>query len=449
MSSNTSVSQIVRSSMEAIAYQGSTSGLFRDLTAAFQTCIDNSIKDQKSFMALNMGEIVRMHTGMAIQFKLDPEVGLVNACAMPILLDPNSPLLQLYKDLGYAFALDAYTTTHEKILPLTNSLRGSIDLKRGRVTGVLTKIPTDIMIGSGLWLTARLTAEECAAACIHEIGHVFTYFESLLWATTTNITLTSAKRDINRMPDGDMRIKLVFEVAQALQVKIDKAERLADPKLSDSEFQAIFLAAMGSERARTGAGSGNYDLRSSEVVADQFAARHGAGRQIISGLYKMHKQVNDPVTRPVWLHYFGEVRKLLATTGVVAFLFAANPIAGVIAIAMVGLSALAYVSGANPELKIYDDPQERFARIRKDLVQSLKTIRFDPKERAVLLRDIEEIDEIIKTIHNKRTLMNMLWIYVSGERRRQFNQMKFEQELESLVNNDVFVNAAKLQTLNA
>ncbi len=445
MSSSQNYRTIAREAMEAIGYQGTASLLFRDLTAAFQSCIDQRIVEQKPFIALGLGDIVFRHTGMAIQFKLEMQPGLVNASAMPIFLDANSPFTQLFRQLGYGFAIENWTTTHEKILPICRDLRGMIDLKKGRVSGVFSKITTDINMGSGLWLVANLTAQEIAAICIHEIGHVFTYFESLLWTTTTNITLMTAKADINKMPSKEERVKLVFEVAEYMQVKLDDAEKLADPGLADVKFHTIFLAAKADPNVRSASGSLNYDLRSSEVVADQFATRHGAGRYVVSGLHKLEMMMSSPEVRPVWNHYIGEVTKLLVM--VVPGIFA-GPFAP-IWIALVGLVALSYVSTANPELKIYDDPQERFVRIKHDLIQSLKTQRYNPKERDVLLRDIQEIDEIVKTMHNKRTMMNMLWIIVTSERRKQYNQMKIEQELEKLVDNDIFVRAAQLQSLQA
>lgn len=449
MSSNKNYKTIAKEALEAIAYQGSASLLFRDLTAAFQACIDQRIVDQKPFIALGLGDIVFRHTGLAIQFKLDMRPGLVNACAMPIILDGNSPFTQLMRQLGYGFAIDNWTTTHEKILPLSRDLRGMIDLKKGRVSGVFSKIPTEIQMGSGLWLVAGLTAAEVAAICIHEIGHVFTYFEALLWTTTTNITLQCAKMDINKMPNAEHRLKLVFEVAEFMQVKLDDAEKLADPQLADVKFYTIFLAAKADGNVRSSAGNLGYDMRSSEVVADQFAARHGSGRALATAMYKMSVLYDDAAVKPVWFHYITETKKILTAAGMVVGAGMIAAPAGVVIGLLWVFGALLYISGANPELKIYDDPKERLLRIKHDLVQSLKTQRYNPKERDVLLRDIQEIEDIIKTMNGSRTMMNMLWIYAGSERRKQYNQMKIEQELEKLVDNDIFVRAAQLQSLQA
>jgi hypothetical protein len=436
MASSTSTRGIIQDSLEAIAYQPK-SGLFRDLTLAFQRCVDEQIADQKTFLSLGLGDIVFRHTGLIVQFKLDPSQGAVNAQVMPVFLDPDSPLMQAYKRLGLGDLVDSITVTHDRILPLCRELTGSIDLGRSKVSGVFSKLPTDALLGSGLWLSAGLTAEEIAAVTIHEIGHVFTYFEALTTSVTTNVTLACAKRDINLMTDQVHRLELVYEVANYLKVKLDKPDSLADPALSDVTFQSVFLAAQGGDSVPSSAGSGTYDLRNSEVVADQFATRHGASRALAGGLFKIMR--GSEADRSMAVHIISETIRLGVRIGIASI----NPAFT----AIMGLSALAYLTFADPELKQYDDPRERLERIRSDLVQVLKTRRFDAKVRTTLLADIEVVESFAQQLHNHRTFFNWLWIWVGSNRRRQFRQMRFEQELEKMVNNDIFVKAAKLQSM--
>lgn len=441
MAAPKSTQEILRASMEAVAYQ-SKSGLYRELTAAFQKCIDNQITDQRSFGALGLGAIIQRYTGMAIQVILDPTPGVINAMALPVILDGNSPLLAPYKDMGLAMQVDAGKVTHEKILPITRDLRGTIDLTAGRVSGVLSKLPTEIYLSVGLWYGSPLTAEEIAAITIHEIGHVFTGFETLLYSTTTNITLASAKRDINALESQEARIELVFEVAQVLGLKpAEVSAKWTDPSLDDGAFQALFLAAVGHHESISSAGAGRYDLRSSEVMADQFAVRHGAGRALATGLFKMGGSPARSSVASTTIHTVKEARKLATVALGLASPFAVPVLIGTV------LLVVGYLTFADPEFKIYDDPAERIERIRKDLIQNLKTQRMNPKIRDVLLRDIEDVEAAGKQLHDHRTLLNWLWIWVGSNRRRQYNQMRLEQELEKMVNNDIFVKAAKLQSM--
>lgn len=437
---------IMKASLEAIAYQG-VSGLFRDLTLCMQRVIDEKIDNQLSFMKLNLGAIVFKHTGLAIQFKLDPEPGLIDVCTMPILLDPNSPFLQVFKDLNLSRYTDAVMTTHEKIIPVCKNMRGSIDLNKSRVSGVFSSIPTEILLGSGLWSVLKLNAQEIAAILLHEIGHIFTYFEALTHTATANITLMSAKRDINRMENQEERVKLVFEVAKFLDANIEDVEKLTDPKLNDFQFNAIFLAAIGSSKSISYTDTRVYNQRSAEVVADQFATRHGAGVALMSASSKVDLTASKDVTKPIWLSFISDVLTTLVTVGATVGALATGSILGIGIGSLAVLMAMGYLALANPELRIYDDPAERLERIRKDTIQTLKSNIFNQKVRDKLLSDLEEMKEIAKPFKDYRSLANMLWIYIGSSRRRQYKQMRFEQELEKLVNNEIFVKAAQLQSL--
>lgn len=438
-----SASSIYRDSLEAIAYQGKTSPLYRDLTFAFQRCIDERIISNNKFGALGIDDIIFRHTGIKAEVKLDPSRGLINACAYPIILDSSNPFTQMWHELGYTAHVDDWTHTQKRILPFTRDLKGSIDLGKSRVTGVFSKIPTQIYMGDGLWTNTTMTAAEIAAICLHEIGHVFTFFEMLLHTTTTNLTLMCAKRDINRAPNKEERLKLVFEVANVLGARVDNAEKLADPRTQDADFIAIYLSAIsnGSINSTTAAGA-KYDLRSSEVAADQWANRHGAGLALTMGLAKLPGYSSYKM--PIFAHAAVDILMLTARIAMMVFSATAAPIM----VALAGMWVLGWLAVGDPEFRIYDDPAERLHRIRKDIVQILKSNIHDKKVRAALLQDLNEIDPFIAQYKDYRSIMNRLWIFVGSNRRAQYKQMRLEQELESISNNNLFVAAAKLQQLN-
>jgi hypothetical protein len=182
------------------------------------------------------------------------------------------------------------------------------------------------------------------------------------------------------------------------------------------------------------------------VVADQFANRHGAGRALVTALAKLFRESPDSYTRPIWLSFIFDVLKIIFYTGVISFAAISNPLSISLWIA-IGSMVIGYLAVSNPELRIYDDPAERLERIRKDTIQTLKSNIFNQKVRNKLLADLEEMKEIAKPFKDYRSLANMLWIYIGSSRRRQYKQMRFEQELEKLVNNEIFVKAAQLQSL--
>ena len=437
------VKEVVRSSLEAIAYQGGPSPLFRDLTLAFQKVISEGLDTPRKFNELKLGDLIRKHTGLNVELKLDRDTSLVNAYAIPILLDPNNPFVQWVHDCGHATAAEDWTTTERKILPMCADMRGTLDLTRSKVTGVFTKIPTEIHMGAGLWRHAGMTAAEVAAICLHEIGHVFTFFEMILHTATTNLTLMCAKRDINKMPSQEERVKLVYKVSESLQAKIENPERLADPKTTAGEFLAIFMAAVANDTgiaSTTGKGR-KFDLRSSEVAADQWANRHGSGRDLALGLGKMFIRYTD-AGRPIFVH---AVMDVLVLGGYLALAILGITTGAIFPTVILAVTTIGYLGFLDPEFRIYDDPKERVDRLRSDTIQNLKSNLFDDNTRKILLEDLRAIDKVIASLHDYRTIMNRLWIFLGSNRRTNYKQMRLEQELMAISNSNLWVNAAKFQ----
>jgi hypothetical protein len=101
------------------------------------------------------------------------------------------------------------------------------------------------------------------------------------------------------------------------------------------------------------------------------------------------------------------------------------------------------------EDNIYDLPTERLRRARSNLVQAMKDLSLESSDRRRILEDIEFIDNLTKDMIDRRTLLNLIWISLTPNRRKQHNQIKFQKELESLINNDLFVSAGKLTLMSS
>lgn len=421
--------------LEAINYQAK-SMLFQDLTFAFQNFIAGGKWTQKDMDQLNLSKIVMRHTGLNLEFKVD--LGEMNAYAVPPIIDVNSPLMDRFRIMGLDSTeqLGDYHMSFKKISAFSKEMRGGIDRANGRVSGVFSKILTSVTIGTGLWERGKLTPEEVAAVCLHEIGHVFTFLECLMQTATMNMVLTSANQALGKTTEMEHRLQLVHETALALDITVEDKESLARPNIKPDVFNAVFLKAAMEPKLRSSAGSATYDLRSSEFLADQFAARYGAGRALVTGLDRMHRTMGGAHRRSlathiavqaIWTVYYG-------------MLIATSPVTGAIMI-------LLLLIFANPEAKVYDDPAERLQRIRNDLVQSLKDNSLPAKVREQIVKDIELVDEARKGVVDRRSYFTYIWMAVSSKRRDQFKQMRFQQEIEGLVNNEFFVKAQQLKNL--
>lgn len=420
-------------SCEAIAYQG-TSVLKHDMTYAFRTFIEGGKFTQAILDTMGLSEIVRKHTGLNVEFKV---VSDLNAYAIPPVIDVNSPLLSAWRAYGVGEEdLGSVLVTLKKIKGFSDTLNGSIDRGRGRVTGVFSNIVTTVSVGTGLWTQANLTPEEVTAVMLHELGHIYSFFETLVYSATTNMTISSAAQALAKIDKDEDRLTLVHETAKILGAKVEDPAALARKGLRKETFAVIFLKASMDSDLRATHGSFRYDMRSSEFLADQFAARYGAGRDLVVGLDKMMRAmgVGHRYSLPTFMFI-----QAVQVAWLLVFTVFATP--------MAILAVLLYTLNPHIENKMYDDPAERLARIKQDLVQSLKDTSLPPKVRQQLLDDIHSIDKVREGVVDRRGLFNYCWLMLTSSRREQYSQMKSQQELERLVNNDLFVKAAQFKTM--
>jgi hypothetical protein len=85
--------------------------------------------------------------------------------------------------------------------------------------------------------------------------------------------------------------------------------------------------------------------------------------------------------------------------------------------------------------------------MKRELVASLKDKTLPPQQRKALVDDIDAVDALLAKIDDKRGLMELFYTSVLPSGRRQYQQLRFQVELEKLVNNQLFVTAEKLTNL--
>ena len=423
-----------RPSLEAIAYQG-RSLLFNDLSVAFENLREVGKYDALSVNRVAFEKIVFKHTGLRVEILVNQDdFEPYNMQSFPPILDVNSPLLAYARATGLGDLLPLAVDKHKHVLAFSKDLRGSIDRAHGRVSGVFSKIVSRIFIGKGMLTDVTFTPDECAAVFLHELGHIFSFFDTLGQMATTNMVMSSAVQQLSGMTDETQRIKLVVETTKALNIHVDNVDALAKTNNSDV-FSAVILKAALGEPLKSTHGSETYDLRSAEFLADQFATRHGGGRFLVSATDKMSRMFDYSYRRNTVSHFAVEAFKVGAWM-VASF-----------HLPIITASAMVLYLATNPmETVSSDDPGERMARIKRDLVQAVKNPKLPREARAQLVQDIDVIDAIREDIKDRRSVLSLLWVALNPRHRHQYSQMRIQQELEGLVNNDLFTHAAKLQT---
>lgn len=435
--SNDNVRGLLETSLEAIDYQAK-SMLFQELTAAITNLVNANQFNEQGLERFDLAKIISKHTGLALDLRV-----LRNSSEAFIqikYLDKNSPLLQPYKKLGMDDEIESVILHKRHLTKITSDLRGQIDINKGKVGGVFSKVPFEMYLGDDLLKSIKLTPSEVAAVILHEVGHAFTSLETLVHILTTNMAISSAIQSLNKTNDDNIRLEIVHDLETTLDSTIVDPLNAAYLSKNPVAFTTLVLRSMADKKVRSSANSETYDLRSFEFLADQFAARQGAGRDLAIALDKLHGKfdLNYRWRIGSTVFYIVDAVKLALgalTLGITnVFIF---PV----------VFSIFYLTLADPEFNIYDNPVERLTRIKNDMVQSLKNKTLSADDQKKLLGDIDVIDSILEGLKSHRSIANLLWISLTKNRRNQHAQIELQKELEGLINNDLFIKAAKLQSI--
>jgi hypothetical protein len=330
--------------------------------------------------------------------------------------------------------------------------KGTVDLKKGRVSGVYSEIPMDIFFSVAfLKATPKGTyfaPEETSAVLIHEMGHGVMYLRYLGGNVLSNIVVAEVCKQIQGGADPII-VRDILKVAEqktGYRIKdLGTIDKNPDPLL----VQQVVMAEM-IERIRSDLGTKYYDARAFEFVADQFAARHGGAAHIVKALDRMYR---DCGYRP--LEYNGRFAHFMLALvtnakmiiGVVYMGYALGAVAalvtgGVTVVVGVAFATLVTILGGGD---IYDDVPNRFMAMRRELIASTKDQNLTQQQRAKLIIDIGEIDKVMKNITEVKFGPGFFRDFMAGVFTGKTAQMKFMRTLEELANNRLFELSNQLQ----
>ena len=409
--------------LEAIQVQNEM--FFKDLVLAFARLRGLTSIDPKAVAGVGFEAIVKQHTGLKIKFNLDKSSD-INAYVIPPMVDKNNPLIYDW----WKPHID--NTDVKKFIKTKRSdiIKGWVDLQHGKVGGVFSEIEHQVYVHRGLVDTKLMSDEERAAIFLHEIGHLFTYYEFLGHTLTTNVILHAATQAFFKSDDLIKRTQIVDETCKALEIDLEDPEALVRCT-SKEVFQTVVLR-KAILQAKSSTGSAVYDITATEALADQYAIRQGAGRHLATGLDRIHRHYGGgPSYQSTAVHLFATLIRVLLFFALIL------PTFGLIFLVLL----------INPAMKLYDEPGARLSRMKRELVAGLKDQSVPAPQRKAWVDDIEAIDALLKNIDDKRTLMEMFYTSVLPGGRRQYQQLQFQVELERMVNNQLFVTAEKLTHL--
>lgn len=447
-------SHLMLDSMESISFQKDNI-LFNTLAVSFGRLKGVPYQErQEIFTAIEESVFRRLNLRIKLVNDPRPYVGAM-ACLMPFTKD--HPLMDSrYKNkLKNASIRDI---TEESLMD------GTVDLINSRVGGYFSEVVTKIVIFDGMF-GDTLDGDDIAAVSVHEIGHIFTYFEMAGKLAVTNAVLQETAEMFSNSRDPILRKQFLSDVEERLGHKFEDKDSMAS---SDNVEVPIAIVAAASENwVRSELGQSFYDQRTAEFMADQFAARHGAARQLVVAIDKIKRSRRKPIDehfttmhllRANLLSMVGALALAPAGAKLFAVPFASMAMGGVVvgalasSVALTVLLKLAIVTFKGrsenvPSRYAYDDLRSRYLAVRRELISSLKDPVFDKPYAVEQLKAIEGIDSVIGrlTIDKNRTskAASFIYDYLNGS----YKEMKFQRQYEEISNNDLFLRAAQLKSL--
>lgn len=422
--------------MEAIKFQDGS--LFKEMTEFFASSQGIGRKEaEKLFKDGRLTKLVKQYTGLNIEFFCDFKMGQMNAYVFPPDITKNNALLSDFHR-SWMEGKDGLALLKK----LKDKPIGYVDLDAGRVYGAFGELKIRSAITYEL-LTAEepFLPEEKAAVMLHEIGHAFTFLETLSETVYFEASIMTVQRELLGTTDKVKRLELAKALNQALDTNVDVN------KISNSEEGTVWYTVFVTNKAmelRKVNNAGRYTDVASEFMADQFATRHGGGEYLVTGLAKMFRLYGTSSTKSkplFWLSFIIEAG--------IAFTAASGLIAAGLPGILVGVLVLALALWLDPTYNIYDNDMERFRKIKQEMIIRLKDRDLPADIRASTLDSIKTIDETLNGMNNNRTFMQMVTIVMRPGVRKAVKQEEIQQVLSSTMNNDLFKASAKLDSIIA
>lgn len=416
-------------SLESIDFQ-KTHVLFDELTMAIAQLRKQPSTNRGAVEQCGITKIIFHHTGI----NLDGEYcnNYFNASILPPFVDARSPLLTYITEGLKVQNNDRPGLDHTQM-----TAEGTIDLANSKVTGVFQQLKGQLYVGSSLF--DALSDREIAAIILHEVGHQFAYFEYIVHTCTLAVNLNYCATQLAEVQDKEQRVKIIINTSKNLGIEVQDPEALASSK--DFKTPVVVLMETYTRQVRSGTRANYYDYRSWEALADQFATRQGAGRDLVVGLDKIMRMFGAYGSSSVGAQvfaYFAEVCFVIVNLGLI--------------IASFGFMALFWalvLSSPFPPEGTYDNPKARLTRVKNELIGALKDKSLPVPIQKTLQDDIACVDTLIEGIGKESGFVDFLWRNLTAYRRENYRQVEFQAELEKLANNELYLASSKLKTLSA
>lgn len=424
--------------MEAIGFQGPE---VANKLAAYLTDImqERTGKEADASKARkDMIKYLKDTTGMKLDIIFDTDMA---PCTLPFHINPDTILG--YKTLK-DFYVEESNTTMKRLKEVKN--RSHIDLDKGRVSGIFSEYETPIYMGYYALRSLRMTPREIAAILAHEVGHCLVAYEMAFRTVRTNQILAAASKAAAGGDKGQYEyvLKTAEEVLDLKSGMLDEIKETKDQK-------TVMTVIMGKAERKTHddslMGNTTYDITTFEALADNYAARLGLGKELVTGLEKLYREFGAAEFS------FGariaatilDIYSVVSMIGSVIVL-GSNPIMGALYLGLNMLGLYARLDGRDHN-NVYDKLTIRFKRVKEQIIQYLKDKSLPAADVKRSLESVAHIEKTIAQISEYKGFLPAIFNMVDPASRAVNSARDIQQNLEAMVANDMYLKAAALRTL--
>lgn len=433
-----SVASLKRLATESIKYQNREK--LNVLAAAVEDFRKGGAFSPANYTASEIPKVLFNLFGTVITFDNGVSYGVdefLFAGVIPPVIDKNVMIVDEARRIStdnYA-SFDDYAKLIKK-----NKIEGSIDNDNGKLGGDFCKLSSVLIISKRMFSGDELTSLEIAAIIGHEIGHIFSYFNAIVYTAYSNLIARATADEIAATDDGRIHATVLKKLERSTGITIENFETGIDTKNKDAVYLRVYNEMLVNRVNLTG--STSIAERNWERSADEFVTRLGGSEPLATGLYKIHQSV------PTLFREKGMVSTpahIAIESAKVAFTLI-SPVVGPLAVSFVLLGVIL----AYNQPDIYDPIEERFKTIRNGLVGELRFIEKangpnTDKIRKQILEDIATLDAILDNVKDKPTLLDLAFNFLVPSRRSGNKATQFHKDIEALLNNDLTVSASKLK----
>lgn len=429
-------------------FKGATSTFHEELSMFFRGVEVSAPDDFYYVYGEMLCNIIYKHTGIRMRLKQEHREFAV------MLPDVNKNTI-FSKEFRFGFL--KYSSregfSNKEVNDCVNGFKGTVDLKNYRVSGAFSQIEVNLYVNpkniKNHDKEGEFTSEELAAIIMHETGHVFTLYSTTVDMVTSVIPAMLAVNAVTKTEDSEKR-KMVLEAYNQrpeVMTKLDVKHLLGKSK--EVQVTAILTNMVYDKKSATQ--SSVYDEVSSEQAANTFVAKMGAGSYLVSATMKFKSK-----------HYArfkkGKFGMFLSDITCLAWTIVKN---------LIGILTLRYTSQTLKiilliivtcmEIKIvktnafdtsYDTLYHHHRRVKEDIIAMMKNPDI-PKDTLLKLREqVKEIDEIIDITTKGTSLLGKWLDLIDRSARKRVAQQDVYREIESMLNNDLFVVHRDLQLIN-